>query len=119
MLCYEIFDEARASDDRCAEGSRERAHVRPVLPTVVRSRELQADDILEYVRGRVDLQVQCAPQGDAHRRVVRRCCWMLMHDAVSRDVRLWSRCWRVSRFEIPRSVLNDADVAAPMAGPSP
>src|SRR5205823_7343684 len=66
----EIFDEAGAGHDGSAEGLREWAHVRTAAPSVVWSRQLQADFVFEHVRRRVDFHVQRTPQGDPHRRVV-------------------------------------------------
>src|SRR5256885_1030236 len=68
----EIFDEAGAGHDRGAEGPRERAHVRTTAPSVVWSRQLQADFVFEHVQRRIDFYVQRPHQGDPHRRVVWR-----------------------------------------------
>ena len=75
----EIFDEASAGHDGGAEGPRERAHVRTAAPSVVWSRQLQADFVFEHVRRRIDFDVQRPPQGDPHRRVVWLCLWLLRH----------------------------------------
>ena len=86
----EIFDEAGAGHDGGAEGPRERAHVRTAAPSVVWSRQLQADFVFEHVRRRIDFYVKRPPQGDPHRRVVWRRHLLLMHDVVSLGCRLLS-----------------------------
>src|SRR5712691_7800044 len=81
---------AIAGHDGGAEGPRERAHVRTAAPSVVRSRQLQADFVFEHVRRRIDFYVQRPPQGDPHRSVVRRRHLLVMHDVLSLGFRLLS-----------------------------
>ncbi len=69
----QILDEARAGHDGGAGPARAgRVHVRTAAPAVARRQEPQADLVLEHVRRRIDLCVQGPPQGDPHRRAVRR-----------------------------------------------
>src|SRR6266581_5998324 len=79
----EIFDEAGAGHDGGAEGPRERAHVWTVAPSIVWSRQLQADFVLEHVRRRIDFYAQRPPQGNPHRRVVWRRHLLIRHDVLS------------------------------------
>src|SRR5213075_1294621 len=53
----EIFDEAGAGHDGGAEGPRERAHVRTASPSLVWSRQLQANFVFEHVGRRIDFYV--------------------------------------------------------------
>lgn len=72
-----------AGQDGGTEGPRERAHVRTAAPSVLWSRNLQADFVFEHMRRRIDFQVQRPPQGDPHRRVVRRHYLLIRHDVLS------------------------------------
>jgi hypothetical protein len=62
----EIFDEAGASQDGGAKGPRERAHGRTIAPSVLGSRQLQADFVFEHVRRQIGFDVQRPPQGRPH-----------------------------------------------------
>ena len=75
----EVFDETGPGDDGSAERAREiGVHVGARAPVVFR-RELQPDLVFEDVGRRVELYVQGAPEGDAHRGAVRGWCWVGWH----------------------------------------
>jgi len=50
LLRDQLLNEASTGHDGGAEGPRERAHVRTAAPSVVWSRQLQADSVFEHVR---------------------------------------------------------------------
>jgi hypothetical protein len=49
-----------------------RVHVRTTSPIVVRRYQLHPDFVFEHMRRWIDLNVHGPPQGDSHRRTVRR-----------------------------------------------
>jgi hypothetical protein len=83
LLRNEVFDETRAGDNGGAKRSREWAHVRTALPSLVRSHQAQADFIHEHVRRGIDLHVHCSPQGDPYRRVLWLRYLLIIHRAIA------------------------------------
>ena len=72
LLGHQVLDEAGAGHDRGPEpAGADRMHVGTVAPVGVGCRQLQADDVLEHVRRRVDLDVQRPPERDPHGGAVR------------------------------------------------
>lgn len=80
LLHDEVFDETRPCQNGGAKRSREGTHVRTTLPLRIGSGENEADPILEHVRQWIGFDMQCAPQGGAHRGLI-RCRSLLVHDA--------------------------------------
>ena len=71
-----------------------RMHVGPVAPVAVGCGQLQADDVLEHVRRRVDLDVHRPPERDSHSGAVRLVGAPARHDALPDGGRL-ARPWRL------------------------
>jgi hypothetical protein len=68
----EVLDEPRAGDDGGAYGrGADRVHVRTVAPPVLGVGEREADLVVDQVGRVVELHVQGAPEGGAHRAAVR------------------------------------------------
>lgn len=76
----EIFDETSASENGSAERPGERRHVRTIAPSFIRRREREAELVFEYMRGRIDFQVQRPPQCRAYRRAVWRCHYLRLRE---------------------------------------
>ena len=75
LLGDQVLDEAGAGDDAGAEPpGAVRIHVRSLAPAVVGRGQPKADLVFEDVWRRIDLDVHGPPEGDAHRRSLRRLC---------------------------------------------
>src|SRR6185437_15413028 len=83
-----------ASEDGSAEGSGEdRVHVRAQPPVRIGGDQPQPDVIFQNVGRGIDLCMQRAPQGDAHRRVVRRRCGVVHGALLGRAARGGTQSW--------------------------
>jgi len=82
VLRNQILDEASPGNDRRAEEPRAIwVHVRAAAPAVIRIRQFEADLVFQHMRRRVDQHMQRPPEGDPHRRAVRRRCLIVSHNA--------------------------------------
>src|SRR6185437_14295122 len=94
LLEHQVLDETRAGEDGSAERLGEDwVHVGPPAPVLIRCDQPQPDVIFENVGRGIDLHVQCTPQGDAHRRVIRRRCRVVHGALLSWAARGLAQSW--------------------------